>query len=128
MPHTSYVFRSMHYSIMNSGLPHSEIPGSKLTYSSPRHIGVSPVLHRLLVPRHSPCALLHLINSLWEIIHFSMSLFKILLFSFQGTHYRRMRWLLRLSQDVTGFSRRTLLWWILRLSQDVTGFSRKAFP
>jgi len=74
-----------------------------------------------------------------------MSLFKILLFSFQGTHYRRMRWLLRLSQDVTGFSRRTLLrwllrpsqevmnlsrrtllWWLLRLSQDVTGFSRSS--
>ena len=42
------------------GLPHSEISGSKLTYSSPEHIGVSPVLHRLLVPRHPPCALIHL--------------------------------------------------------------------
>ena len=31
--------------------------GSKLTYSSPKHIGVSAVLLRLLVPRHSPCAL-----------------------------------------------------------------------
>src|SRR5699024_1160182 len=40
--------------------PHSEIPGSQSTYDSPRHIGVSPVLHRLLVPRHSPYALLHL--------------------------------------------------------------------
>src|SRR5699024_12838559 len=29
----------------------------QFTYTSPRHIGVSPVLHRLLVPRHSPCAL-----------------------------------------------------------------------
>ena len=41
-------------------VPHSEIPGSKFTYNSPRHIGVSPVLHRLLVPRHPPCALIHL--------------------------------------------------------------------
>src|SRR5699024_6366259 len=32
----------------------------QFTYNSPRHIGVSPVLHRLLVPRHSPCALDHL--------------------------------------------------------------------
>jgi hypothetical protein len=40
-----------------SGLPHSEISGSKLTYSSPEHIGVRPVLHRLLAPRHPPCAL-----------------------------------------------------------------------
>ncbi len=49
------------YHLMKSdGFPHSEISGSKLTYSSPKHIGVSPVLHRLLVPRHPPCALIHL--------------------------------------------------------------------
>ena len=42
------------------GFPHSEISGSKLTYSSPELIGVRPVLHRLLVPRHPPCALVHL--------------------------------------------------------------------
>src|SRR5690625_3043155 len=75
MPHTSYVFRCMHYSITNSRLPHSEIPGSTLTYSSPRHIGVSPVLHRLLVPRHPPCALVHLINVLEKLYFFSLSLF-----------------------------------------------------
>lgn len=39
------------------GLPHSEIPGSKPAYGSPGHIGVRPVLHRLLAPRHPPCAL-----------------------------------------------------------------------
>ena len=38
-------------------LPHSEIPGSKSAYDSPRLIAVNHVLHRLLVPRHSPCAL-----------------------------------------------------------------------
>jgi hypothetical protein len=43
--------------LRTSGLPHSEIFGSKLTYSSPKHIGVRPVLHRLLAPRHPPCAL-----------------------------------------------------------------------
>ena len=42
------------------GFPHSEISGSKLAYSSPKHIGVRPVLHRLLVPRHPPCALSNL--------------------------------------------------------------------
>src|SRR4029079_17968172 len=56
----TYVFSDRYYSITNSGFPHSEISGSKLTYSSPKHIGVSPVLHRLLVPRHSPCALINL--------------------------------------------------------------------
>ena len=40
--------------------PHSEIPGSRLIYSSPRLIAVSHVLHRLLMPRHSPYALLRL--------------------------------------------------------------------
>ena len=39
------------------GFPHSEISGSKLTYSSPKHIGVRPVLRRLLAPRHPPYAL-----------------------------------------------------------------------
>src|SRR6185437_16772878 len=61
LPHVRYVFTYMYYPITGSGFPHSEISGSKLTYSSPKHIGVSPVLHRLLVPRHPPCALSNLI-------------------------------------------------------------------
>ena len=36
----------------------------RLAYSSPKHIGVSPVLLRLLVPRHPPCALSNLTNLL----------------------------------------------------------------
>ncbi|WP_224066871.1 MgtC/SapB family protein [Bacillus paralicheniformis] len=37
------------------------VPGVlQLAYSSPKHIGVRPVLHRLLVPRHPPCALSNL--------------------------------------------------------------------
>src|SRR5690625_4592497 len=57
--------------LQNSRLPHSEIPGSQSTYDSPRHIGVSPVLHRLLVPRHSPYALLHLTSL--HLKHFILS-------------------------------------------------------
>ncbi len=56
----SYVFRYGYHSITSGGFPHSEISGSKLAYSSPKHIGVRPVLHRLLVPRHPPCALSNL--------------------------------------------------------------------
>ena len=56
-PPFPYGFRDGYYPMKGSGLPHSEIPGSTLTYSSPRHIGVCPVLHRLLAPRHPPCAL-----------------------------------------------------------------------
>ena len=39
------------------GLPHSEISGSKDICSSPKLIAAYRVLHRLLMPRHSPCAL-----------------------------------------------------------------------
>src|SRR5688572_25299757 len=39
------------------GLPHSEIPGSKVVCTSPRLIAACHVLRRLLEPRHPPCAL-----------------------------------------------------------------------
>ena len=42
------------------GFPHSEISGSKLICSSPKLIAAYHVLHRLLMPRHSPCALISL--------------------------------------------------------------------
>ena len=42
---------------MSGGLPHSEIPGSKLILSSPGLIAEYHVLHRLLLPRHPPNAL-----------------------------------------------------------------------
>ena len=60
LPRTPYVFRYTYCPITDSGLPHSEISGLTFTYNYPEHIGVSPVLHRLLVPRHPPCALIHL--------------------------------------------------------------------
>ena len=44
------------------GFPHSEISGSKLICSSPKLIAAYHVLHRLLMPRHSPCALFSLTN------------------------------------------------------------------
>ena len=39
------------------GLPHSDISGSTLVCSSPKLFAAYHVLHRLLAPRHSPCAL-----------------------------------------------------------------------
>ncbi len=56
----SYVFRYGYHPITDDGFPHSDILGSKLTYSSPRRFVVRHVLLRLLVPRHSPCALSNL--------------------------------------------------------------------
>ena len=44
----------------SGGLPHSEIPGSKPIPGSPELIAGYHVLHRLLLPRHPPNALLAL--------------------------------------------------------------------
>ena len=45
---------------LSGGFPHSEIHGSKLILSSPWLIAEYHVFHRLLLPRHSPNALLAL--------------------------------------------------------------------
>ena len=42
----------------SAGFPHSEIRGSKIALISPRLIAECHVLHRLLMPRHPPNALL----------------------------------------------------------------------
>src|SRR5215471_14245505 len=49
------------------GLPHSEISGSTPACDSPELFAANHVLHRLLTPRHSPCALSSLVtNRLWN--------------------------------------------------------------
>ena len=42
------------------GFPHSDISGSQDICSSPKLFAAYHVLHRLLMPRHSPCALISL--------------------------------------------------------------------
>ncbi len=49
------------YMIPCGGFPHSDISGSQLICSSPKLFAAYRVLHRLLMPRHSPCALSSLI-------------------------------------------------------------------
>ena len=49
--------------ISPAGFPHSDIPGSQFMCNSPRLFAAYHVFHRLLVPRHPPCALLCLITS-----------------------------------------------------------------
>ena len=56
LPHP-YVFRVGYAGINQRGFPHSDIPGSKPACGSPGLIAACHVLHRLLVPRHSPYAL-----------------------------------------------------------------------
>ena len=43
--------------VCSSGFPHSDISGSMDICSSPKLFAAYHVLHRLLVPRHPPCAL-----------------------------------------------------------------------
>ena len=47
----------------SAGFPHSVISGSMLMCSSPKLIAACHDLHRLLMPRHSPCALISLTSS-----------------------------------------------------------------
>ena len=58
----TYVFSIRYLRITVGEFPHSDISGSKLTYSSPKHFVVCHVLHQLLVPRHPPYALTNLIT------------------------------------------------------------------
>ena len=48
----------------SAGFPHSDISGSKDICSSPKLFAAYHVFHRLLVPRHPPCALSSITNSL----------------------------------------------------------------
>src|SRR6476661_209698 len=54
---TAYVFSGGFSRISRRGFPHSDIPGSKPICGSPGLIAAYRVLHRLLVPRHSPYTL-----------------------------------------------------------------------
>ena len=56
-PSYTYFIQYMMYKLYSYGLLHSEICGSMCTYHSPQLIAVNHVLHRLPMPRHSPCAL-----------------------------------------------------------------------
>src|SRR5436190_1637797 len=47
-----------------TGFPHSDISGSTPACDSPKLFAANHVLHRLLTPRHSPCALSSLVTNL----------------------------------------------------------------
>ena len=48
--------------VLRTGFPHSDICGSRIICISPQLFAAYHVLHRLLMPRHSPCALVRLTN------------------------------------------------------------------
>ena len=57
--HTYFIQRTL-YEYGSYGFPHSDIPGSSDICSSPRLFAACHVRLRLLMPRHSPCALIRL--------------------------------------------------------------------
>ena len=70
--------------VCSAGFPHSDISGSMDICSSPKLFAAYHVFHRLLVPRHPPCALLRLTNFLchvasrqlvWVFIKFMVPMF-----------------------------------------------------
>ena len=71
-PAYAYFIQRMLTEYCSAGFPHSDICGSTLICSSPQLIAACHVLHRLPVPRHSPCALFYLTSrfplvSCWKI-------------------------------------------------------------
>ena len=68
--------------VHSTGFPHSEISGSKDICSSPKLFAAYHVFHRLLVPRHPPCALVRLtFSGLPSLVAFSDCFFNELLFT-----------------------------------------------
>ena len=62
-PTYCYLIHSTLIRYCRTGFPHSDISGSMLICSSPKLFAACHVLHRLLMPRHSPCALISLTSS-----------------------------------------------------------------
>ena len=62
-PAYAYLIQRTLMEYCSIGFPHSVISGSKPICGSPKLIAACHDLHRLLMPRHSPCALISLTSS-----------------------------------------------------------------
>ena len=60
VPHMQLWIHYMLTEVSSAGFPHSDISGSLDMCSSPKLFAAYHVFHRLLVPRHPPCALISL--------------------------------------------------------------------
>ena len=79
VPRVPHVRLCIHRTFHDSSswvFPHSDISGSMLICSSPKLFAACHVLHRLLMPRHSPYALVRL-NFLYNVSHYTMVLFEL---------------------------------------------------
>ena len=70
-PAYTYLIQCTLTEYCSAGFPHSEISGSTLICSSPKLFAACRVLHRLLMPRHSPCALSSLTFVRGSALHFA---------------------------------------------------------
>ncbi len=81
----------IHHRLLNlllSGFPHSDTHGSMAAFAYPWLFADCCVLRRLLVPRHSPCALCSLTLVLFFTRHFSkIVVYPILSFSISCFHF-----------------------------------------
>ena len=75
-PSYAYLIQRRMTGYCPAGLPHSEISGSMDICSSPKLIAACHVLLRLLMPRHSPCALSSLTCSSQSPLRFVSALAK----------------------------------------------------
>ena len=85
-PTYAYLIQRRLTEYCSAGFPHSEICGSKLMCSSPQLIAACHVLLRLLMPRHSPCALYSLTyrifaDPLVELCRLSRDFFGLIVFT-----------------------------------------------
>ena len=62
-PTYAYLIQRRLTEYCSAGFPHSDISGSTVICTSPKLFAACHVLHRLLMPRHSPCALYSLTSS-----------------------------------------------------------------
>ena len=60
VPHNLLFIHKELLEYCSNGFPHSDISGSKVAFASPKLFVDRYVLHRLPMPRHSPCALISL--------------------------------------------------------------------
>ena len=79
-PTYTYLIQYTLTGLLQPGCPIRKSPDITLAYSSPRLIAVNHVLHRLPVPRHSPCALCSLTNFLLSFLSDYAILLRLLSF------------------------------------------------
>ena len=84
----------------SAGFPHSDISGSMDICSSPKLFAAYHVFHRLLVPRHPPCALYCLISRCIA-LHHSLKNFSLdLRLYYLGLLISRMSWYVIIQKQV----------------------------